>query len=248
METALEKTVLDTRFLTQTKKETLMSLKKLVIFGTSEIAKLAFHYFSDGGEYQVLAFTVDEQYINADDLFGLPIVPVETLKESYPPEEVAVFVGASYSNLNKNRAAIYNRMKSLNYKLASCISKNAAVSTQDIGENVLIMDNVSISSSVKIGNDVIVSQNVVITHDVVIKNHIYIAASVCFAGHNVIDDYSVIGVSAIIAPRVDIGESNFIGIGAHIFSSTGENEAYMTRATQKTKMPASSAWMIGLVK
>ena len=225
-----------------------MSLKKMVIFGTSEIAKLAFHYFNMDDDYQVLAFTIDEKYISEDHLFGLPIVATERLVENYPPSEVEVFVGASYSNLNKNRAAIYKRMKSWGYRLASCISKNATVSTQDIGENVLIMDNVSVLPSVKIGNNVIIAPNVAITHDIIIKNHIYIAPSACFCGYNLINDYSVIGASATIAPRVEIGKSNFIGIGAHIFTSTGEDEAYMTSATKKSRMPASSAWIIGLVK
>ena len=225
-----------------------MSLKKMVIFGTSEIGKLAFHYFSSGDEYQVLAFIVDAKYINDESLFGVPIIATERLEENYPPSEVEVFVGASYSNLNKNRAAIYKRMKSKGYKLASCISKNASVLTQDIGENVLIMDNVTVLPSVKIGNNVIIAPNVAITHDIIIKNHIYIAPSACFCGYNLINDYSVIGASATIAPRVEIGKLNFIGIGAHIFTSTGEDEAYMTRATKKSRMPASSAWMIGLVK
>lgn len=225
-----------------------MSLKKLVVFGTTEIAKLAFHYFSTDSEYQVLAFTVDAQYLNDTDLFGLPVVPTETLRENYPPEEVAVFVGASYSNLNKNRAFIYNRLKSWNYKFASCVSLKAAVPTQDIGENVLIMDNVSVAPSVKIGNNVIVGPNVAICHDTTIKDHIYIAPCACFCGYNLIDEYCVIGASATIAPRVHIARSNFIGIGAHIFNSTGENEAYLTGTTNKSKMPASSAWMIGLVK
>jgi sugar O-acyltransferase (sialic acid O-acetyltransferase NeuD family) len=225
-----------------------MSLNKLVIFGTSEIAKLAFHYFSMENKYQVLAFTVDAKYINGEGLFGLPVVPAETLMENYPPEEVAIFVGASYSNLNKTRAAIHSRLKSWDYKFASCMSPKAAVLTQDIGENVLIMDNVSVAPSVKIGNNVIVGPNVAICHDTSIKDHIYIAPSACFCGYNLVDDYCVIGASATIAPRVHIGKSNFIGIGAHIFNSTGENEAYLTGSTKKSKMPASSAWMIGLIK
>lgn len=225
-----------------------MSLKKLVIFGTSEIARLAFHYFKLSGDYQIAAFAVDAQYRNSDSLYGVPILPSEQLRETFPPDNTELFVGASYSNLNKNRAALYDRLKSWNYRLASCVSAKAAVLTQDIGENVLIMDNASVAPSVSIGNNVVVGPNVAICHDSTIKNHVYIAPAACFCGYNLVEDFCVIGAAATIAPRVQIGKSNFIGIGAHIFNNTGDNEAYLTGTTKKSKMPASSAWMIGLVK
>ena len=38
-------------------------MKRLVIFGLTENAQLAFHYFSSEGKYEISAFTVDSEYL-----------------------------------------------------------------------------------------------------------------------------------------------------------------------------------------
>lgn len=41
-------------------------MKKLVIFGLGEIAELACYYFTEDSDYQVVGFTVDEDYKTTD--------------------------------------------------------------------------------------------------------------------------------------------------------------------------------------
>lgn len=216
-----------------------MSVKKLVLFGTTEVARLAFHYFTTEGKYQVHAFTVDPEYLDGATLLGLPVVPADTLRETFPPEETMMFVGISYGRMNQNRAEVYDRLRNWGYQFASYIDPKASVLTQAIGENVLIGGNVAIQNAASIGNNVIIGPNVVISHDSIIKDHNYIAPAACLCGENVVDEYCIIGANAVIGPRVHIGRSNFIGIGAHIFHSTGENEAYLTGTTNKSTQSAA---------
>ena len=223
-------------------------MKELVIFGTKEIAKAAFHYFSRDSDYRVVAFAVDSDYVESDSLCGLPIVPTDTLYNSFPPENTWIFVGISYGKMNHNRASAYERFRKKGYRFASYIDPKASIIKCSIGENVLILGNVSIQNSVTVGNNVIIGPNVAVCHGTHIKDHNYIASGVCFCGENVVEEFCVIGTSATIGPGVHIGKRNFIGIGANIFSSTEENEAYLTGATPKSRMPADSAWAIGLFK
>lgn len=216
-----------------------MTEKKLVIFGLAEVARLAFHYFKSEGRYKISAFTVDSAYLSTDTLLGLPVVPAEELRDLYPPEESMLFVGVSYGAMNQNRAAVYVRMQEWGYHFASYVDPKASVVSENLGENVLIMGNVTIEPTAEIGNDVIIGPNAVISHDSHIKDHNYIAPCACLCGENIVDEYCVIGASATIAPRVHIGRSNFIGIGAQIFNSTGDNEAYLTGATSKSSKSAS---------
>jgi len=214
-------------------------VKRLVIFGLTENAQLAFYYFSSEGKYEISAFTVDSEYLTHNKLLGLPVVPAEELRTIYPPEESTMFVGLSYGEMNQNRGAVYDRLRDWGYRFASYIDPKASVMTDAIGENVLITGNVTIQPSARIGNNVIIGPNVVVSHGCIIKDHNYFAPAACLCGENVVDEYCIIGAAAVIAPRVHIGRSNFIGVGAHVFHSTGENEAYLTGATSKSPLPAT---------
>ena len=47
----------------------------LVIFGSSEIATLAKYYFDNDSSYQVVAFTVDDEYAKDTHCCELPLLP-----------------------------------------------------------------------------------------------------------------------------------------------------------------------------
>jgi sugar O-acyltransferase (sialic acid O-acetyltransferase NeuD family) len=223
-------------------------MKKVVIFGTTEIAKLACFYFRDDSEYEVVAFTVDRRYRESETLLGLPVVAAETLTDTHPPAAFAMFVGISYSSANRSRAAVYVRFKQLGYHFATYVNSHSSVLTKDLGENVLVMDNVTIQASTKVGNDVIFAPNAMVCHDCEVHDHVYVGPGACLCGYNVVGEYSVIGACAVIAPRVHLGKENLIGVGARILSSTGDDEAYLTSATPKSKMAASRALRVELFR
>ena len=45
-------------------------MKDLIIFGTAELAELAYYYFTHDSDYEVVAFTVDEEFYDKDFSFG----------------------------------------------------------------------------------------------------------------------------------------------------------------------------------
>lgn len=60
--------------------------RPLIVFGLTEMAQLAHLYFSKDSTYEVIAFTVDFEYIKGATAYcGLPIVPFESVAETYPP-------------------------------------------------------------------------------------------------------------------------------------------------------------------
>ena len=48
----------------------------LVIIGNSEIAVMAYEYFTHDSSHEVVAFAVDERYITGPSLCGLPVVSI----------------------------------------------------------------------------------------------------------------------------------------------------------------------------
>ena len=53
--------------------------QKLVIVGDSAFAEIAYEYFTHDSEYEVVAFAVEREFIKRESLFGLPVVPFETM-------------------------------------------------------------------------------------------------------------------------------------------------------------------------
>ena len=57
--------------------------RKLVLFGDSAFAEIAYEYFTHDSPYEVVAFAVEAEYRTRDELFGLPVVPFESLADRY---------------------------------------------------------------------------------------------------------------------------------------------------------------------
>lgn len=94
-------------------------MKKLVIFGIGEQAEIAYYYFKNDSNYKVVAFTVDKEYIDKNNLFDLPIIPFEDLTEKFSVNGYEIFIAIGYSKINKIREEKYLACKEKGYKIAS---------------------------------------------------------------------------------------------------------------------------------
>ena len=71
-------------------------MEKIVIFGISQLASLAHFYFEYDSPHEVVAFTVDKNYIIDDNYRGLPVVAFEEVEKLYPPSEYKIFLPISF--------------------------------------------------------------------------------------------------------------------------------------------------------
>ena len=84
-------------------------LKKIIIFGSSETAALAKYYFENDSKYKVIAFTVDDDFVDSEKFCGLPLLPFSNVLKNYSPSEYAMHVALSYSKLNQLRQKKYEQ-------------------------------------------------------------------------------------------------------------------------------------------
>ncbi len=208
--------------------------KKVVIFGIGDFAQVADVYLTEDSPYEVVAFTVNQKYIEAAELSGRPVVPFERLEELYPPDEFAMLVAIGFSGVNRVRAEIYRQCKERGYQLISYVcSKATTWSDLDVGENTFVFEDNVIQPFVKIGNNVVVWSGNHIGHHVVIGDHCFITAHVVISGATVIGDHCFIGVNATIRDHITIAPSNVIGAGAIIMKDTEEEDVYIAPKTEK---------------
>ena len=196
------------------------SNKKLIIFGTGEIAELAKYYFEMDSDYTVVAFCADDDFVNSSTFLDLPLVKLSELELKYPSSEYYVHVALSYSKLNKVREEKYTDIKKRGYRLASYIcSKSVYWDDLDIGDNCFILENQTIQPTVMIGDNVMIWSGNHLGHGSKIEDHVYISSHVVIAGHCSIGRRTFLGVNCTIKDFTSIGEDCFIAMGASVVSN-----------------------------
>lgn len=189
----------------------------LVIFGSAEIAELAYFYFKNDSDFEVVAFTVDDEYVTSDNYLGLPLIPFSEVREKFPPSTHKMHVALSYAKLNRLRQDKYEHAKSVGYELASYVcSKSVAWEDLSIGDNCFILENQTIQPSVKIGNNVVLWSGNHIGHGSEISDHTYISSHVVISGNCKIGQRCFFGVNSTIKDFTEIGDECFIGMAAAV--------------------------------
>lgn len=202
-------------------------MARLVLFGAGDIARLAHYYFTHDSEHEVVAFTVDAEYRQADEFQGLPLVDFAAVPQLYPPDEYAMFVALSYTRMNQVRAAKFEQARALGYRLVSYVSSRCSFLTdQPIGDNCFILEDNTIQPMVRIGDDVTLWSGNHIGHDAVIESHCFIASHVVISGYVRVGSYCFIGVNATLRNSITIAPRTLIGGGAVIMNDTIEGGVY----------------------
>jgi sugar O-acyltransferase (sialic acid O-acetyltransferase NeuD family) len=216
-------------------------MKPTVIFGTGDMARVAYTYFLHDSDFDVVAFTVHERYLAGDrTLFGRDVVPFESLTAQDPPDQTQMFVAVGYSQMNKAREALYAETKSLGYQLATYVNSKATYwSELDIGDNCFILEHNVLQPFVKIGNDVVMWSGNHIGHDSVIEDHCFLTSHAVVAGNVTIKQRCFIGINATIKNGVTIAPECLIGAGAVILKDTQEQGVYAVKSTEAARIKSS---------
>lgn len=203
-------------------------MAQLVIFGTGDIAQLANYYFQTDSIHEVVAFTVDKEYLNGDSYEKKPLVPFDEIKAIYPPNKYSLFIALSYAQMNKFREVKFFEAKKKGYKLESYISSKCSYLSQFIpGENCFILEDNTIQPFVKIGDNVTLWSGNHIGHHSIIKSHNFISSHVVISGHCTIESNCFLGVNSTLAHNVTIAKETLLGAGAVISKHTKEREIYV---------------------
>lgn len=203
-------------------------MEKIIIFGTGDIAQIAHYYFNIDSNYDVVAFTVNKNYITSPQFESKPVVEFETLVEKYPPSEYKLFIALSYAKMNKVREEIYHEAKGQGYTLVSYISSKCTyLSEEKPGDNCFIFEDNTIQPFVKIGSNVTLWSGNHIGHHSVIESHNFISSHVVISGHCHIESNCFVGVNSTLAHKVRLVKETLVGAGAIINKNTEFGSVYV---------------------
>ena len=213
-------------------------MKKVVIFGTGELAQRIFFYLKDSDD-QVIAFCANKSKIDKEELLGLPVIAFENIKETFPPTEFSMFIALAYSEMNKKRTKFFNEAKNKGYELYSFVHPSTKIWDEfEMGENCFILANNVIQPFVKLGNNVLIGSNNLISHNTIIGDNCFITSNVTMGGHITMGKNCFVGLSATINQRIKIGNECIIGAGTIITKDINDKEVYAENSSKK--LPQSS--------
>lgn len=214
-------------------------MAKVIIFGTHDFAQLAHFYLTRDGLHEIVAFTVDQQYITDRRFLDLPVVPFESLEVSHSPQDFQIFAPLSPTKMNTLRQGVFERIKAKGYQCISYVSPRATYYDTPIGENCFIFENNVIQPFTTIGNNVTLWSGNHIGHHSTIDDHCFIASHVVVSGHVKIEHNCFIGVNATINNGVTIASNTFVGSGALISLNTLEYGVYPGVPAELSRVPSN---------
>jgi len=196
-------------------------MSKVIIFGIQDFAELAHYYLVNDSEHEVVAFTVNREFVPENRNFkGLPIIEFETIETHLPSSEYVFFAPMSPAKMNRLRESIYYEIKAKGYELISYISSKATICNNIIGDNCFILEDNTIQPFTKIGNNVVLWSGNHIGHHSEIKNHVMVTSHVVLSGNCIVEDYCMLGVNSTIRDGLIIAAGTFVAMGACIIKDT----------------------------
>lgn len=198
--------------------------RKLIIVGDSAFGEIAYEYFTHDSSYEVVAFCVEEAFLKRSELFGLPVLPFETIDQQFPPADHSFFVAVVYTSLNRLRTRLVREAKAKGYAPASYISSHAFMwPNVKLGEHCFIFENNVVQPFVTLGHNVVLWSGNHIGHHSTIGDNCFVSSHVVISGFVTVGTNCFLGVNATIANNVSIGDDCLIGAGALVTRSVEED-------------------------
>ena len=214
--------------------------RKLVMFGTRQIAEVLAWYIERESDYRIEAFTVDGEYLTDARFQGRPVVAFEEVAQRFGPDEHEMFVALSYAKMNRIRAEKFAAAKAAGYRLASHVSPKAQVwDGLQVGENSFVMEHNVVQPFARIGADTTLWAGNHIGHHATIGDHCFLASHIVVSGGVTIGDHCFIGVNATLRDGITVAPRCLVGAGALILGDTQPEQVFMAEPTPASRVPSS---------
>ena len=199
--------------------------KKLIILGGYGVGMIAASIAENFYNYEVIGFLNDKIRGRIGKFKRYKVLGSTKKTNFYLKKKNTYFFNAIIDYKKKKKYKI----KIPNSKLVSLIhpSVNFYKNTLNIGKNVIICSNVSISTDVKLESGVKIMANAFIGHNSILKKKSFISASATIGGNVIIDENAFIGLNSTIIENCTVGKNSILGAGSVLASKIKKNEIFI---------------------
>lgn len=214
-------------------------MRRLVILGCGNFGQAVHHFFVHDSEYEVVAFTVDGQFLEAASFQNLPVVAFEEIEERYPPDDHDLFVAVGLRDINRLRAKKAHEAEARGYRLASYLSSGAIVPPgMRLEPNTWIMEGAHVHPFATVGRNAIIWSRSTVGFKSRVEDDCWLSAGLLGDGVR-LGAGTFVGLGATVASFVTVGKHNVIGAGAVILKDTKDYEVYRGNASTPSRVPST---------
>lgn len=190
-------------------------MKSVVLFGLGRIAEVVHYYMTQAGDFTVVGFTCDREFLDGDNFGGTPVVPFDEVEKRFPPDLFGMFVAIGYQRLNALRTERLAEAREKGYEIASFVHPSSGLPNDTTyGENCFVMNNVCVQPRVTLGENVFLFSGALVGHHTTIGDNCWITSSANIAGAVTVGRNCFFAINATVANNVRIGDNCFIGANA----------------------------------
>ncbi|URN94009.1 MAG: acetyltransferase [Candidatus Pristimantibacillus lignocellulolyticus] len=206
--------------------------KKIIIIGNTEYSRLIRYYIEVDTELEVIAYSVEKDYVETEYFDNIPLIALEELTKSYPVNEYDIILGVGYSKMNTIREKLYRKIKKYGYRVINYIHSTAVISSNSvIGEGNIIMENVVVAPYSTIGSGNIIWNSVNVSHNNVVGNFNSLSVGTSLSGFVEVGNNCFLGNNCTVKNHLKIANYSLIGASSYVSEST---EEYQVIVPQKS--------------
>lgn len=191
-------------------------MMKCLIVGNGVYAAMLSEYLSENEEYEVVGFTVEEEYIQENYFNGLMIIPYETIEDVYDPDTIRLFMGVGYSEMNDVKSHLFDIYHNKGYKFSTYIHPSAVIAPDvQMGEGNIFFEGTIVQRGCVIGDCNVFFARTLIAHNCLIGNfNSFSFASL--AGNVTVKNRCFMGMGSVIGEKIIIEDRAFVGANAYV--------------------------------
>ncbi len=214
--------------------------KDLIIFGIGKIAEVVHYFAKEECGYNVVAFSVDEEYKNTSTFKELPVISFVDVQVKYPPSKYDMFVAIGYHDLNHLRETKCKEAREKGYQLVSIISPRTHLPLNvSHGWNCFIMPPAIIHPCVGIGNNVFVWSGAMVSHHSVIGDNCWLTSCCNISGNVQIGANAFVAVNATVGHNVKVGKNCFLGANTLLTKNLEDEKVIIAESTKPLRLNSS---------
>ena len=190
-----------------------MNKPKLLLIGSGGHANSCVDVIEQEGKFEIAGLVGNSNQVGTR-LLGYEVVGSDTDLESLFAEFEFALVTIGHIESAKSRIQLFNKIKSIGFKVPTIKSKSAYVSDHaSIGDGTIVMHDVIINSGAEIGKNCIINTRSLIEHNVKVSDHCHISTGAVVNGGVQIGSGTFIGSRSVIRNNLLIGDECLVGMG-----------------------------------
>ncbi len=208
-------------------------MQKVILAGNAVTAEILLAYLRQDGRYEVVGFTVDDDYSGKGEMAGYRTVGLSEAVNAFSPNSHRVIMAMGYSDLNRTREAMFSRLTAMGYIAETYIHPDARVyADKALGEGSVVLPGAVIEPHAEVGANTMVWCNVTLAHHSNLGDHCWAASGTVVSGQAKVLHNTFLGVSSTVVNAVTVGQFNVIGAGALISRDTKPYSVHLARSAE----------------